>query len=971
MAITIQNLRSLVSGEVPDSLKPGQISFNLPDQFLFVGDGSNQRTDLYGDPILPNPGAGLGYYTVALNDYLGVVGPQGADGPIGPQGDTGPAGPPGPAGPQGTPGPGFDYQGAVATAADLPEPSTLAYAYYVEDEEVLYAYDSGGVWQNLGPIQGPQGIQGIPGPQGAQGVVGPTGPQGPQGIQGVQGDVGETGAAGPTGPTGPQGIQGAAGVAGAQGADGADGAQGPAGPRGLTGATGADGADGAPGATGPAGPTGAGGPTGATGAAGPAGADGATGPQGPQGIQGAEGPQGGVGPGIVFQGEVANPAALPTPSTQGFAYLVDSTSSLWIYDATDTWIDGGSIQGPQGIQGEQGPTGATGPQGETGPTGATGATGPQGVQGPIGATGPAGPQGATGSQGNTGAIGPQGPVGPQGPQGEQGVAGPTGPTGAQGPTGATGPAGPVGPQGDRGVQGLKGDQGDVGPSGQGAPVGTVMFFARQTPPDGWLVCNGASYSRTTYAGLFAVIQTWFGSTSPSTFKVPNLLGQFVRGWNNTNGGPDSGRAWGTTQGGMYQAHSHPFSDPGHRHSVFGKGGSIIGSSYSLATTNNDQPAATLVGWGTNTSTTGATVRDNGGLETRPTNVALLPCICAAPTPGVLVENPALPTNLGAVYGIGADTANTVLGYGAGVNLIPETADNNVIIGVGAGLGVGSGSGNIAIGAETLGTAGSHAENIAIGTLTLNLLGGGSDSQSNIAIGAGAFASLVSGANNIGLGARAGNFWESGEGNLILGSYTGAAETTAPNNTVVIASGGDATSKLIINEDGALSFSDVYTGADYGAAGQVLQSNGPAARPTWVNAGGFQTYPIVRKSTLTTVTAGSYAPAVVRFDTAITSNAVAVYNAANGRFQPTQAGFWMIQASARCYDDVTLESYVAMAKNGSLVTNAGSFGQVVGNVSATVYLNGTTDYVTISIATQTAASNVQTSSYFSAFFVGNP
>jgi hypothetical protein len=445
---------------------------------------------------------------------------------------------------------------------------------------------------------------------------------------------------------------------------------------------------------------------------------------------------------------------------------------------------------------------------------------------------------------------------------------------------------------------------------------------------------------------------------------------FLRGWNPGPGGNDPNRGFGTPQLDDFKSHNHPVSDPGHIHNVTAYAGDLVGNQYTLATTNASvvltNPLMTIQRSKTNVST-----RVVGGTETRPVNVALLPCICAAPTPGVLVENAALPNTLGAVYGIGADTENAVFGHGAGANLITGEASNNVIVGAGAGLGVVDGGGNIAIGAETLGTAGSHADNIAIGALSLNLLEGDSSSQSNIAIGAGAFSNLVTGANNIGLGARAGNFWESGEGNLILGSYTGAAETTAPNNTIVIASGGDATSKLIINEDGALSFSDVYTGASYGAAGQVLQSNGPGARPTWVNAGGFQTYPVSYESNVTTVTSGTYGSTVVRYNLPMVTNPVAPMDATTGKFQPTVAGMWCIQATARCYDDANQESNVSMAKNGNNTIGAcGSIGQVFGSVSATVYLNGTTDFVQIIVTTQTGASNSQGGAYFSAFYVGN-
>ena len=52
-------------------------------------------------------------------------------------------------------------------------------------------------------------------------------------------------------------------------------------------------------------------------------------------------------------------------------------------------------------------------------------------------------------------------------------------------------------------------------------VGTVQAFAGTTPPDGWLFCDGAAISRTTYADLFAAIGTTYGAGDGSTtFNLP-------------------------------------------------------------------------------------------------------------------------------------------------------------------------------------------------------------------------------------------------------------------------------------------------------------------------------------------------------------------------------------------------------------------------------------------------------------------
>lgn len=64
----------------------------------------------------------------------------------------------------------------------------------------------------------------------------------------------------------------------------------------------------------------------------------------------------------------------------------------------------------------------------------------------------------------------------------------------------------------------------------GIPVGTVVYFAANTPPPGYLIADGASLSRTTYPDLFAVIGTTYGmGESSNTFNLPDLIDRFVQG----------------------------------------------------------------------------------------------------------------------------------------------------------------------------------------------------------------------------------------------------------------------------------------------------------------------------------------------------------------------------------------------------------------------------------------------------------
>lgn len=61
-------------------------------------------------------------------------------------------------------------------------------------------------------------------------------------------------------------------------------------------------------------------------------------------------------------------------------------------------------------------------------------------------------------------------------------------------------------------------------------VPTGMISAFNNVPEGWLQCNGAAVSRTTYAALFAVIGTKYGSGNGSTtFNLPNLHHKFIEG----------------------------------------------------------------------------------------------------------------------------------------------------------------------------------------------------------------------------------------------------------------------------------------------------------------------------------------------------------------------------------------------------------------------------------------------------------
>ena len=94
---------------------------------------------------------------------------------------------------------------------------------------------------------------------------------------------------------------------------------------------------------------------------------------------------------------------------------------------------------------------------------------------------------------------------------------------------------------------------------QGVPSGSVFCMAVATVPSGYLECNGAAVSRTTYAALFAIIGTAYGTgNGSSTFNLPDLRGEFIRGFDNGRG-VDSGRSIASSQSEQNKQHNHSAS----------------------------------------------------------------------------------------------------------------------------------------------------------------------------------------------------------------------------------------------------------------------------------------------------------------------------------------------------------------------------------------------------------------------------
>ena len=151
-------------------------------------------------------------------------------------------------------------------------------------------------------------------------------------------------------------------------------------------------------------------------------------------------------------------------------------------------------------------------------------------------------------------------------------------------------------------------EGTIIQRGSSVPPGAFVFFAMNTAPTGWLKANGAAISRTTFSALFDAIGTTFGAGDGSTtFNLPDMRGEFPRGWDDGRG-VDSWRSFGTAQGDELKSHRHDVNaelpDNG------GPNGRPMWAGRRLNNTTN------LFG----------RTQFTGGDETRPRNIALLACI---------------------------------------------------------------------------------------------------------------------------------------------------------------------------------------------------------------------------------------------------------------------------------------------------------------------------------------------------------
>ena len=147
------------------------------------------------------------------------------------------------------------------------------------------------------------------------------------------------------------------------------------------------------------------------------------------------------------------------------------------------------------------------------------------------------------------------------------------------------------------------------------PPGTIIAFGGSVTPTGWLVCDGSTVSRVTYANLFnSLVTSWGSGDGVTTFHLPDLRGRFLRGVDGTaNNDPDKatrtacnvggnvGNNVGSIQADVYGSHSHSGN-------IMMGGNSVDMNGLNFTTSNMNMPGPNNPG-----------TMPSGGNETRPKN----------------------------------------------------------------------------------------------------------------------------------------------------------------------------------------------------------------------------------------------------------------------------------------------------------------------------------------------------------------
>jgi microcystin-dependent protein len=157
------------------------------------------------------------------------------------------------------------------------------------------------------------------------------------------------------------------------------------------------------------------------------------------------------------------------------------------------------------------------------------------------------------------------------------------------------------------------------------PIGAVFHFAASTAPIGYLKCNGDTVTdgvgtvqsvTANFSALYAVLSSTYGAPG----KLPDLRGEFIRGWDDGKG-TDSGRVFGSSQLDALQ------NIQGVLANMWGFGGAGTSGALSSAVSGSSNQPGTGGGGSRDVSFNAAnSTGARTATETRPRNIALLACI---------------------------------------------------------------------------------------------------------------------------------------------------------------------------------------------------------------------------------------------------------------------------------------------------------------------------------------------------------
>ena len=148
-------------------------------------------------------------------------------------------------------------------------------------------------------------------------------------------------------------------------------------------------------------------------------------------------------------------------------------------------------------------------------------------------------------------------------------------------------------------------------AGNKVPTAAMMPFAGATAPSGWLLCNGAAVGRTTYADLFLIIGTTYGTGDGSTtFNIPDCRQRFPLGV--------AASGTGSTLGGTGGTIDHTHTGPSHSHEGATAGEAAHTHSVDPPTTTSGGPSAVTIEF---TPVVGGGIKPGSETHTHDTNIS--------------------------------------------------------------------------------------------------------------------------------------------------------------------------------------------------------------------------------------------------------------------------------------------------------------------------------------------------------------